>query len=206
MADQLCTTAQVKTRLGDTDVVDDTLISELIDEVSAWMQSYTGRKFNPIASTDYYFDTRSGYVLRVPIGIRAVTFLGVASSHQPDSGGVYTTVAAADYLLRPKAADIPDGWPYQEIRISRAATGSIRYFSTAENGAKVTMTAGWTAIPKDIEAVAIDAAVSAYQSRNDGASSQLGAEDIAVAPWSKFFGRGSPQRGTLDRYRYQGIG
>jgi hypothetical protein len=208
MADQLCTTAQVKVRLfpaGVADASDDALISELIDEVSGWVQGYTGRKFLPINSADYYFDTVAGYVLRVPYGIRAVTFLGVASAPQPDTGGTYTTVPAADYVLRPRTQDLPDGWPFQEIRIARAATGAVRTFSTAENGAKLTMTAGFAAIPKDIEAVTIDATVAAYQSRKNGASSVIGADMGALPPWSQFFGRGSPQRGTLDRYRILGV-
>lgn len=209
MADQLCTTAQVKVRLGipvaDTD--DDALISSLIDEVSGWIEGYCHRIFVPIASADYYFDTQSGYVLHVPIGIRAVTFLGVNNlSHQPDTGGTYTTVPAADYLLRPRAQDGDPGWPYQEIRIARAATGLIRSFGNIENGAKITMTAGFAATPLDITAVAEDAVVAAKQSIGDGSSSVIGAEATAIPPWSQFFGRGSPQRATLDRYRYIGLG
>jgi hypothetical protein len=208
MADQLCTLAQVEARILSTDAVDDAMITELIEEVSAFIQGYTGRKFVPVASADWFFDTQAGYVLRVPMGIRAVTFLGVNNSaHQPDSGGTYTTVPASDYLLRPKAQDNLDGWPFTEIRLSRGTlTGTISAFGTIENGAKVTMTTGFAATPKDIEAVAIDATVAAYQARQDGASSVIGADDLAIAPWRNFFGRGSPQRATLDRYRFYGLG
>jgi gp6-like head-tail connector protein len=208
MADQLCTTAQVKVRLGIAvgDTVDDALISELIDQVSSWIEDYTGRILVPVASADYYFDTRAGYVLRVPIGIRAVTFLGVATSSQPDSGGTYTTIPAADYLLRPKAQDAPSGWPFQEIWISRGTlTGTISKFATLANGAKVTMTAGFATTPLDVTAVAIDAVVAAKQAIGNGASSVIGADDLAIPPWSQFFSRGSPQRGTLDRYRYHTV-
>jgi hypothetical protein len=209
VADQLCTAAQVKARInpaGVSDAVDDTLISEIIDEVSGWIQSYTGRKFNPISSADYYFDTRAGYVLRVPIGIRAVTFMGVAMTSQPDAGGTYTTVPSTDYILRPKTQDNADGWPYTEIRISRGTlAGTITTFATVDNGCKLTMTAGFAAIPKDIEAVAIDAAVAAYQNRKMGASGVIGAEGDAIIPWVSFFSSGSPQRATLMRYRYYSI-
>lgn len=205
MADQLCTTAQVKGRLfpaGVTDAVDDSLISEIIDEVSAWIEGYTGRKFIAETAQTYVFDTEAGYVLRIPRGIRAVTSMGVASTHQPDSGGSYTTVSAADILLRPKTVDLPEGWPYFEVHISRGTlAGTVSYFSRADNGATITGNFGFGSIPKDIEAVAIDAAVAAYQARKNGASSVMGADDTALPPWSKFFGRGSPQRGTLDRYR-----
>jgi hypothetical protein len=204
MADQLCTTAQVKLRVfpaGVTDTADDVLISELIDQVSAWIQSYTGRKFVPDNAATYVFDTQAGYVLYVPRGIRLITSIGYASlSHQPDSGGVYTTLAAADYLLRPRPP--ADGWPYTEVHLSRATT---RVFGTIENGVTITGNFGFATTPLDITAVCIDAVVAAYNVRKMGASGVIGVDEIAVPPWSQFFGKGSPQRGTLDRYAYRAI-
>lgn len=204
MADQLCTKAQVKARLfpnGVTDTNDDTLIDEIIEEVSAWIQGYTGRKFVAETAVTYTFDTQAGYVLRIPRGIRAITSMGVASSHQPDTAGTYTTIPAAERLLRPLTADSPEGWPPTEVRLSRAAT-TVTHFSNAENGATITGNFGFATTPKDIEAVAIDATVAAYASRKNGASSAMGADDSPLPPWAKFFGRGSPQRATLDRYRW----
>ena len=209
MVDQLCTTAQIKARVnpaGVSDSVDDTLISELIDEVSAWVQNYTGRKFVADAAATYVFDTSAGYVLRIPRGIRSITSMGVATTHQPDSGGTYTTVPAADVLLRPRAQDLPEGWPAFEVWLSRGTlAGTVATFSTVQNGCTITGNFGFAAVPKDIEAVTIDAVVAAYASRKNGASSVLGAEDGALPPWSSFFGRGSPQRGTLDRYRHMPV-
>jgi hypothetical protein len=200
MADQLCTTAQVKARLGITDATDDTVISELIDQVSSWIEGYTRRSLVPIASADYYFDTTAGYVLRVPIGIRAITFMGVASTHQPDAGGTYVTVPAADYLLRPRES--PIGWPFFEVWMTRGVlSGTVQRFQTVANGCKLTMTAGFAVTPPDIQSVTIDAVVAAKQAMSDGASSVIGADDITIAPWKDYFGRGSPQRMTLDSYR-----
>ena len=210
MADQLCTTAQVKLRIlpaGVTDTDDDALISELIDQVSDYIQQYTGRRLVPIASTDYLFDTISGYVLRVPIGIRAITFMGVNNlAHQPDSGGTYVTVTAADYLLRPKVQDLPPGWPFTEVWLSRGTlTGTIGSFGNVQNGCKLTMTAGFAATPPDIQGVAMDATIAAYQARKLGTSGVIGANEGALTPWSDYFSWGSPQRATLDRYRYMGL-
>src|SRR3954470_1309144 len=102
MADQLCTTAQVKSRLNITDGTDDALISELIDQVSGWVETYVGRKLVAEDATTYVFDTEAGYVLRIPRGIRSITSMGVAPTvHQPDTGGTYTVIPAADILLRP---------------------------------------------------------------------------------------------------------
>lgn len=209
MADQLCTLAQVKARImvaGVSDTLDDTLIGELIDQVSAWVQGYTGRRFTAEAAATYVFDTHPGYVLRIPHGVRTITSIGIASTHQPDSGGSYTSVPAADILLRPKAQDMPEGWPATEVWISRGTlSGTVARFSEAMNGCTITGNFGWASTPPEIAAVAIDAVVAAYQSRMNGASSVMGADSMALPPWSSFFGRGSPQRGTLDRYRYWAI-
>lgn len=210
MADQLCTTAQVKARIfpaGVTDNADDVLISELIDQVSDFIEQYTGRKLVPVSSTTYLFDTVSGWTLRVPIGIRTITNLGVNNlTHQPDSGGSYTTVAATDYLLRPKVQDGPQGWPFTELQISRGTlAGTISSFGNIANGATITGTFGFASTPPDIQSVAIDAVVAAFAARKDGASGVIGADLGALVPWSGFFGAGSPQRGTLDRYRYFGL-
>lgn len=210
MADQLCTIAQVKARIfpaGVTDTADDTLLTELIEQISDYIEQYTGRKLVPVASTTYVFDTTAGYVLRVPIGIRTISSLGVNNlTHQPDSGGSYTTVAAADYLLRPKVQDGPQGWPFTELQISRGTlAGTISAFGNIANGATITGTFGFAATPPDIQSTTIDAVVAAFQARKDGASGVIGSEFGALTPWSDFFGPGSPQRQIIDRYRYIGF-
>jgi hypothetical protein len=209
MADQLVTTAQVKARLQSSaggvtfTAADDTLIGELIDQVSDWIQHYTGRRLVPVTSATYILDTQEGYVLRFPMGVRAVSALAInTTAHQPDTGGTYVAVTAANILLRPSTADLPPGWPATEIRLSR---NSGLVFGTIENGASVTCTAGFAAVPPDIQAVALDAVVAAFQNRKSGASGVIGAEGYAVFPWNQYFSKGSPQRMTVERYRYPGI-
>ena len=210
MADQLCTIAQVKARIfpaGVTDTADDTLLTELIEQVSDYVEQYTGRKLLAVSSTTYVFDTIAGYVLRVPIGIRTITSMGVNNlTHQPDASGTYTTVAATDYLLRPKVQDAPQGWPFMEVHISRGTlAGTITAFGNITNGCTITGTFGFATTPPDIQAVVIDAVVAAFQARKDGASGVIGANEGVLTPWDGFFGMGSPQRGTLDRYRFIGL-
>jgi hypothetical protein len=210
MADQLCTSAQVKNRLQNAaagvtfSATDTTTISEMIDQASDFIQDYCHRKLVPDDAATYVFDTQYGYVLHIPKGIRTITSMGVNNTtHQPDSGGSYTTVAAADRLLRPKAGDLPLGWPPTEVRISRGTlVGTIVRFGTIENGCTITGNFGFAATPPAIQAVAIDAVVAAFQARKNGVSGVMGAEADAIVPWSQFFGRGSPQRQTLDRFRY----
>lgn len=208
MADQLATITQVKARInpaGVSDTVDDTLLTELVEQVSDWIQHFTGRKFVPVTSTTYIVDTEEGYVIRFPIGVRTVSALAINTlTHQPDTGGTYpSTIAAANIMLRPSVADLPVGWPATEIRLSRAQTIA---FATVENGASVTGTFGFAATPPDIQAVTIDAVVAAYQNRKMGASGVIGADAESIIPWVSFFSSGSPQRATLERYRYIGMG
>lgn len=199
MADLLCTIAQVKTRAGITDTADDAMLTEMVTEVSAWIEAYTGRKLAPDNAATYVFDTVAGYSLYVPYGIRSITSMGVASGHQPDSGGTYTTVAAAGILLRPKSQDGPIGWPYTQVRLARAGA-TVARFSDAENGCTITGNFGFASTPADIESVAIDAVVTAYSTRGNGTSGVVGADGFSGPPWSQYFSKGSPQRGTLDRY------
>lgn len=204
---QLCTLAQVKARVnpaGVSDTVDDALITELIDEVSSWVEHFTGRKLAPDNNATYVFSTEGGYVLRVPFGIRSISSMSYNSlTHQPDSGGSYTAIAAASLLLRPSSGDRPIGWPPTEVRLSRATT---LVYGTIENGATITGNFGFAATPPDIQAVTIDAVVAAYQNRKMGASGMTGADGDAIVPWVSFFSSGSPQRATLERYRYIGMG
>jgi len=197
MADQLVTTAQVKTRLSITDAGDDALISELIDQVTDWIQDFTGRHFIAEVAATYIVDTTAGSVIQVRRGIRTVTTLEVASSDQPDTGGTYTAVAAADILLRPSPMDRRPGWPATRILI-RGTTGRL---TTALNGARIVGDFGFVSVPPNLQAVALDAVATAYTDRMAGDSDVAGPDASPVAIWARFFAPGTVQRATLERYR-----
>lgn len=199
MADQLCTTAQVKTRVEVTDANDDALISELIDQVSDWILDFTKRQFVGTAAVTYVVDTGAGGVIEVPRGIRAVTALDIASSDQPDTGGTYaTSIAAADILLRPNSLFRRPGWPAVRILIKSSGAGRL---AAALNGARITGDWGWASVPPAIAGVAIDAVVTAFNARQGGASDTIGADRTAIYPWASYFTAESPQYRILDRYR-----
>jgi hypothetical protein len=200
VADQVVTLAQVKARLEVTDVTDDALIGELIDELTDWLQDVTGRKLVPEAGATYYVDTAPGSVIPVRRGIRAVTSLSIAAADQPDVGsGAYTAVTAADVLIRPAAINRKPGWPGEFILI-KGSTGTGR-LSQALNGAKIVGDFGFATVPPVIQGVALDAIVTAYTSKRGGASDVIGADGIQIYPWAKYFSAGSPQRATVMRYR-----
>lgn len=196
MADQLCTPAQVKLRAGITDSTDDTLISELIDGVSDFIQDLARRKLVPEVAATYYFDTTHGSLLYVRRGIRAVTTLEVATSDQPSTGGTYSTVAAASIVLRPAPAELRVGWPCDTIEV----LGSAPAFRTVINGARVTGDFGFAATPPAIVEVTIDAVVAALGIRGDPSSPTIGADARAIA-WNQYFGEGTAQLETVLRYR-----
>lgn len=178
MADQLCTTAQAKARLGVTDATDDAMISEIIDEVSDEIQQFTRRKLVPEAATTYVFDTALGHTLLIPRGIRAVTAMGVASTDQPDAGGAYSAVTLSTILLRPVPGERRPGWPAVELRLTSSPIDTRIPFRTAANGATVTGDFGFLVTPPAIVRVAISAVVAEYLDRRRGGSA--GADSIAL--------------------------
>lgn len=200
MADQLCTTAQVKARAQITDAGDDAVISLLIDGVSDWIEDRARRKLVPDNAATYLFDTSEGSIIYVRRGIRSITSLEVATSDQPDTGGTYTTLAASEYTLRPLPAELRVGWPPDTVIIR----GSSPRLRAALNAARITGNFGFAATPPGIIEVAIDAVVAALATRGDAAAQVIGASGVAVFPWSTYFGEGTAQLATVEGYR--GIG
>lgn len=198
MADQLVTLTQIKTRLGITDTTDDTLLGELNDQSTDYIQELTGRKFVAEAGATYYVDTRPGSVIRIQRGIRTVSSLSLATSDQPDDGsGTYTAVTAADVILRPSLFARKPGWPATEIWI-RGTTGRC---TLAINGAKIVGDWGFATVPPIVQAIALDAITAAYTAKEAGDSDAIGADASPVAVWARMFSEGTAQRETLNRYR-----
>lgn len=201
MADQLVTPAQVKARIEVTDANDDSLIVELIEQVTDWIQEYTGRKLIAAADQTYVIDTAPGSVIDFPLGIRNVDSLGVALADQPDAGGSYTSIDAADILLRPTLLDRKPGWPATSIVIRGT---SARLGQGYLNGARVVGDVGFLTVPPEIQAIAIDAVALAFYNRQAGSSDVIGADDSPMTPWARYFTAGSAQMRTLGRYRAAG--
>lgn len=205
MPDQACTLEQVRTqlKLAPADTTDDAYITALIERCTDWMQDFVGRLLCPRASTTVLVDTAAGSIINVRrYGVRAVSALGIASTNQPDTGGSYTSVAAANIVLRPPVMSRREGMPATEIHI----LGASAQLSTAINGASITATWGPDSTPLRIVGVAVDAVASAYQARKAGGSGVIGADEAAATEWSRYFAAGSPQRATLQRLKLPGVG
>lgn len=173
--DQLATLWQVKDALGigQADAADDLWLANALEQVSDAIESQpvTGRWFRSRGATTYLFDSdqveAGGLRLRVPMGLQAITYLGVAWSDQPDDGtGTYSEITRSVYLNPPLQLR-QRGDPAYAIELGRQAN---LYFPTypARRCVKVTGTWGYAAVPPRVAQVAIAAVVRAYRARSSG--------------------------------------
>lgn len=194
------TLAAVKTRAGITNTTDDALLQTLCDQVNQLIESPemgTGKVLAPIASATYLFDGDGTRTLRVPMGVRAVTLLEIA----PHTGGTYATIDPSDYFLRPLPQDRNGpNWPATKIVLSDypAASSSYTVFYRGLSTVRVTMTAGWDAIPDDIAALAQVTVIRAWQARMAGQADVLGTDEYGKPIVSRFLSR--PDRDLLLAY------
>lgn len=164
----LCTVDDAKARLldaGESDTVDDGLLAELIDQVSAEIEDYSGRRLTPDDGATYTLDTDRGHVLPIRQGVRAVTLLEVAGTDQPDTGGTYDPVDADAILLRPVELHRRPGWPPDTIVLLSSPLSVTIPLGQVTNGARVTGDFGFAATPAWVVRIATAAVVRAYLDR-----------------------------------------
>lgn len=150
----LCSLEDVTQRMfgsGTVSNVDQATILDLIREVSADIEGFTGRWLAPRPIATRLFDTTYGRRVAIPKGIRDVTAVGYATSNQPTTGGTYTTIATTDWREYPTSAERDPGWPALGIEVYTT------YLVPAWNGLSVTSAAGFASVPYDIQSVAIGA-------------------------------------------------
>lgn len=203
----LCTLANVKLALfptGYTDTADDTTLQLYIDAITSEVAEYTSRQFVTDASaSDYYFDIPYRCsTLYIPQGVQSVTSVGYAKTSQPASGGTYTTITAANVLLRPLAKDRRGAaWPADTIVITDLDTTSVFY--PGYNTVKVVGVFGFATVPADIERLAVACVVRRFQARKGGQSDTLGGNDFGGTAL-RFMA--AEERALLDRYADPSVG
>lgn len=205
----LTTLAAVKLAIfptGATDTNDDTILTSYLTALTQEVQEYTHRQFiTDAAPTVYLFDVEDHGPARsvyVPKGVQSVASLGFATASQPDDGsGTYTTVTAANVLLRPRVQDRRPGFPADTIQVSDLDL-TTRFYP-GFNTIKVTMTCGFAAVPADIERLAVAVIVRRWQARKGGQADIIGASDFG-GPMLRF--TSGEERELLDRYSDPQIG
>jgi hypothetical protein len=174
----ICSLWDVKQALGlGTSTTEDENILERIRQVGDEIHSMTGRLFvrDPASGTETWTEDvgvngglgcLGSRILLYPKGIAALTTLEVATGSQPESGGTYTTVTAAEWFLRPTATSRDYGWPATRVTISDQS-GS--YFAFGYNTVRLTGARGFATVPANIQGVAERAVTAAYLSKGTGA-------------------------------------
>lgn len=183
----------VKLQANIPDNNDNLWLASAISSVSSIMETATRRWLAPRGTLTRYFDgvlvrtpdsrgtpTRysgwgvvrsSGRVLPVKDGLQSVTYLGYATTDQPDDGtGTYTEITAGIHLR----GGFGDGWPSTRIELDSTADGYLP--TSGYNVIKVTGPWGPVSVRPRIRELATIAVVRAFRARSDG----RGSPDIAV--------------------------
>lgn len=196
------TASALKALIGITDTDDDTLIGLICDRVNQYIESQTKQVLAPISSATYKYDGNGLKHLYLPMpsdaattksigGIRAITLLEFAS----ESGGTYETIASTDYFLRDRHGM---NGPYRWLALSDLPAGSYSAFPEGFATVRITGTAGWTAIPDDVTAMALSVAHRAWNGRQSGQQNLVGADDMARPFVAQYFD--PTDRATLKSY------
>lgn len=194
----ICSLYDVKQALGlGTGTANDEDLLSHIRQVTAAIQSYTGRQFCRIPSsgtTTYTFDVaRYGRTLWVSKGIATCTQVEVATA----TGGAFTIVSAADWYLDPPVQDRSFGWPATRITI---ASGSASAFNAGKRVVRLTMALGWDTVPDDVEAIGQRAAVASFLSKDSAAGGTVVSGPTGATLILRHI---SPaDRASLDSYRH----
>ena len=133
----------MKARMDIEDTTDDTIISQVLDSVSRFIDEWTGRHFYTIAETRYY--TAEWTDLLQIDDLVSVTTL----STDQNADRVYEiTWATTDYDLWPYNAGLTSK-PYSRLY---AAPNGLYYFpSCIGKGVKLVGSFGWPAVPATIK-------------------------------------------------------
>ena len=127
-----------------TDTADDAVLEQLIEGVSRWFDTQTGRRFYKNATDEVrYFSACESNQLHVGDMAAAPTTVSVDYSGTRS----YTDLLGTDWEVGPENAAL-DGRPYTVLYI---APLSNAYFAGWRRGVKITGKFGFPAVPMDIK-------------------------------------------------------
>jgi hypothetical protein len=163
----LVTIEAVKSACGITGTQDDLWLGGVIAAVSEAVEAVTGRWWAPRSAT-YYFDASGDpWTLEVPQGIVSLSYLGYATTDQPDGGpGTYTTIASTAYYLDPPAQDRRNGAPATRIVLSQTGGYQFPWGWPVKRGIKATGVFGASS-PRIVQ-IATAACIRAFRARSSG--------------------------------------
>ena len=147
-----------------TDTADDAVLEDLVERVSHYIDSQTGRKFYAdSADATRYYTTLDPYECRIDDLSAAATSVSVDYS----TTRTYTAITVTtDYEFDPPNA-AADGMPFTRIMIIPSST---YYFSASRRGVKVVGKFGFPAVPEDIKGLTMAIVLNSKQSRSGQSS------------------------------------
>ena len=184
--------AELKTWIGITDAVDDTLLATVLDEASRDIDNYCGRIFYQTAAgtVRYYMARRSDELLIAD----CVSLTEVATD--ADGDRTYEdTWTATDYDLLPENA-AADSEPYTTIAV--APGGDYGFPSGVRKGVKLTGVWGWPAVPGAVKQACLLRAAWIFNRRGTplGLAGSADIGMVRVGRWDPDFEK------MLETYRH----
>jgi hypothetical protein len=162
--------ATVRGGSSSTDANDDTVIEDIIEMSSRYIDGQCGRRFwkNSADETRYYTPVIDHRIYTDDIADTPTTV-------KSDTGydrTYATTLSSTDYDLEPDNAAL-GGMPYTYLEIN---PDSSEYFATVRKGVQIVGKFGFPSVPDDIKTACLGIAHNIYQSR----SGQTSAGNITV--------------------------
>jgi len=156
--------ATVRGGTATTDIGDDAVIEDIVEQVSRYIEGETGRRFWKNSSDETrYFSSTSSLHCYVDDLSTAPTSVSVDYDNERSYTALSTTT---DYELDPPNAAL-DGWPY--IKLVILPTSSA-YFPHTPRGVKVVGKFGFPSVPDDVKGLCLAIAFNGYQSRSGQSS------------------------------------
>lgn len=200
LGDNYITDAELKTRLGISDNIDDARITAACDTASREVELVCNRQFNDAgsASQRLFHATSRDWV--VVDDFHTTTGL-LVSVVEVDSSGVETETVLASTEFRPEPLQTNRhglvGFPYWAIR-NLSSTNAFE--APPQNYVKVTARWGWASVPKAVKEATMILAIEFYKLKD---------APFGVQNWGEF----GPMRvaenkrvmGLLKQYRISGL-
>lgn len=190
-----CTLAELKTWLGTTTTIDDTLLEDAVEAASRKIDRDCDRAFYQLAATARIYTAGRGDYLPIDDLVSVTTL-------KTDEDGDRTyeqTWATTDYDLTPdNASDVSE--PYTAVLLSPRST---KWFPTLRRSVQITGTWGWPAVPDAIKTATLILA-SRLVKRKD---SPLGVAGSSALGEAILLGKADPDvAGLIAPYRRMRVG
>jgi hypothetical protein len=165
--------AAIKTHMGVSDSVDDAAFTAIATAINDGIEDWIGFPAGSGSTAIRTYDGNGGDELFIRGGVQGITTLEVADQ----TGGTFTALGTAEYVLRPHSYDRPTGWPGWRIHLTDLATRTFAYgFDTV----RITPSGGWdfATTPQMLKRIADIVGVRMYQARKTGETLVIGSTDF----------------------------